>query len=727
MFKKIGTIMLLTALLLNAAVIKEKLGVKMTKVNDSQYKAGSGKISSFSGVQGSTFDQSANGNGWYQGYNRKVQTNMDPLTGPMVGSVYRQLNTTYGAGTIGGMCGVWGDSPFQGYSQSIYTESIYQNGNNTLGAPGGRYPFTSEFINGYVFGLFNDYDSSIDKWNGTISQPMFVVCDATLGWELSQWSAPARIEATEGGAVVPGAWLGFGDVVYNSSDGYYYWTTGWAMGGLVDSWSASKTPFVTGRSNNPVDPSSWEWTDYNEIIMDCSDTEGIQFYYGDFQIAYAKDIYGNGNGKGVVVTTYVDDTYVMTNLAGDTLDVSSHERLGYMYTNSWGADNSTGDFKTNWVTPGNLGNNLINADVYKLFDWYGTEVTGDSIGVDGDGNPIYQKYPLNWPVFLANIDVVCTENNQVHVLAKVIGGSTEGVDYWFYQNDEKTIAGFYDIVGEITESGVVWTSANYIAAWMGFADDTEEMLYTNTNKLAIGYAGKGVVYATWWDRPESRYLPPPAALTDPDSRYIDDAFFVYSPDNGKTWDIEKTATMPNTTNPGMPYQLKYAFNVTKTNTLMDQGWNVSTHGTNYAAGTDNNGVMTVYAACQYMNPAAPIEDPILSYNSYEQYLNIWKITGTKTGIETEQVSMVKDFALEQNYPNPFNPSTEIRFALQNDSKVKLSVYNTKGELVANLKNEKMAKGAHTVNFDASALNSGVYFYKIDVNGMAETKKMVLTK
>jgi len=39
----------------------------------------------------------------------------------------------------------------------------------------------------------------------------------------------------------------------------------------------------------------------------------------------------------------------------------------------------------------------------------------------------------------------------------------------------------------------------------------------------------------------------------------------------------------------------------------------------------------------------------------------------------------------------------------------------------------MAKGAHAVSFDASALNSGVYFYKIDVNGMAETRKMVLTK
>jgi len=108
-------------------------------------------------------------------------------------------------------------------------------------------------------------------------------------------------------------------------------------------------------------------------------------------------------------------------------------------------------------------------------------------------------------------------------------------------------------------------------------------------------------------------------------------------------------------------------------------------------------------------------------------MKVWKITGTGTGIEAEQVSMIKDFTLEQNYPNPFNPSTEIKFALQNDSKVKLSVFNTKGELVANLKNEKMLKGSHSVNFDASGLYSGVYFYKLNVNGRADTRKMVLTR
>jgi hypothetical protein len=307
-----------------------------------------------------------------------------------------------------------------------------------------------------------------------------------------------------------------------------------------------------------------------------------------------------------------------------------------------------------------------------------------------------------------------------------MGGSTEEAGM-YYANDERMVSGYYDIVGEITESGVVWHSANHIADWMGIPDGTEEFEYSNVHMLSIGYAGNGVVYASWWDRPETKYnlietLYP--TFTDRSTLYIDDAYFSYSPDHGKTWSFAKTVNMANDTNPGMPYVIKYAHNVTKTGSLHDEGWSIARHGSNVAPG-DNDGTMTVYAACQYYIPDASITGA--SFTDYQQNLKLWKITGTGTGIETDEVVTVKDFTLLQNYPNPFNPATEIRFALKNDAKVKLSVFNTKGELVSNLKNEKMVKGLHTVNFDATALNSGVYFYQLNVGGISETKKMVLTK
>ncbi len=90
------------------------------------------------------------------------------------------------------------------------------------------------------------------------------------------------------------------------------------------------------------------------------------------------------------------------------------------------------------------------------------------------------------------------------------------------------------------------------------------------------------------------------------------------------------------------------------------------------------------------------------------------------------------FALEQNYPNPFNPSTTIKFSLAADSKVTLTVFDILGQEVANLISGNLAAGSHEFNFNASNINSGVYFYRINATGVDGTnftsvKKMILTK
>jgi len=90
------------------------------------------------------------------------------------------------------------------------------------------------------------------------------------------------------------------------------------------------------------------------------------------------------------------------------------------------------------------------------------------------------------------------------------------------------------------------------------------------------------------------------------------------------------------------------------------------------------------------------------------------------------------FSLEQNYPNPFNPATQINFSLASDSKVILKVYNVMGQEVKTLLNENRKAGFHHVNFDASDLSSGVYFYSIETSGdngnnFSAVKKMILLK
>ena len=88
---------------------------------------------------------------------------------------------------------------------------------------------------------------------------------------------------------------------------------------------------------------------------------------------------------------------------------------------------------------------------------------------------------------------------------------------------------------------------------------------------------------------------------------------------------------------------------------------------------------------------------------------------------------VNDFKLFQNYPNPFNPSTVIKFALPQHSKVTLTVFNILGEKIVELANQEMKAGYHQIEFDATTFASGVYLYRIKAGSFVETKKMVLMK
>jgi len=99
-----------------------------------------------------------------------------------------------------------------------------------------------------------------------------------------------------------------------------------------------------------------------------------------------------------------------------------------------------------------------------------------------------------------------------------------------------------------------------------------------------------------------------------------------------------------------------------------------------------------------------------------------------TGIQqTDEISPPDGFVLSQNYPNPFNPSTTIRFQVPNSSFVNLKVYDILGNEVATLVNEEKQARGYEVNFNASKLSSGIYFYRIKAGSFVETKKMILLR
>ena len=87
----------------------------------------------------------------------------------------------------------------------------------------------------------------------------------------------------------------------------------------------------------------------------------------------------------------------------------------------------------------------------------------------------------------------------------------------------------------------------------------------------------------------------------------------------------------------------------------------------------------------------------------------------------------KEFSLYQNYPNPFNPATTIKFALPEKTNLVISVYNLVGEKVAEVFKGELDGGYHEVSFNASALSSGVYFYRFESNKFSSVKKMLLLR
>lgn len=108
---------------------------------------------------------------------------------------------------------------------------------------------------------------------------------------------------------------------------------------------------------------------------------------------------------------------------------------------------------------------------------------------------------------------------------------------------------------------------------------------------------------------------------------------------------------------------------------------------------------------------------------------LWKrsLSDMVTTVEDNKINQPSNFTLYQNYPNPFNPSTNIRFEVPTSGFVSLKVFDVLGREVAELLNEYKSVGNYDVNFDASKLTSGVYFYKLQTGNFSSTKKMVLTR
>ena len=175
----------------------------------------------------------------------------------------------------------------------------------------------------------------------------------------------------------------------------------------------------------------------------------------------------------------------------------------------------------------------------------------------------------------------------------------------------------------------------------------------------------------------------------------------------------------------------------------------ATIGENIFAGTYYNGVyLSTNNGTTWTNKnqgfnVVPVVNALLIANNYifagTDGYSVWKRSLAEiTSTENISSEVPVSYSLGQNYPNPFNPTTKIRFDVANGFPIKtfgndpprrvvLKVYDVMGRELQTLVNESLKPGTYEVSFDGSALNSGVYFYKLITNGYTETRKMLLLK
>lgn len=129
---------------------------------------------------------------------------------------------------------------------------------------------------------------------------------------------------------------------------------------------------------------------------------------------------------------------------------------------------------------------------------------------------------------------------------------------------------------------------------------------------------------------------------------------------------------------------------------------------------------------QYPTGHGPQGDAIRIYN----YVRLVRDVNPETGIQSdhsESSTVPEDFKLDQNFPNPFNPTTTIGFSLPVAAQVSSKIYNIAGQLVATLVNQKLSRGTHKVQWNATNIPSGICFYTLKSGEYTETKNMILLK
>jgi mannose/cellobiose epimerase-like protein (N-acyl-D-glucosamine 2-epimerase family) len=162
----------------------------------------------------------------------------------------------------------------------------------------------------------------------------------------------------------------------------------------------------------------------------------------------------------------------------------------------------------------------------------------------------------------------------------------------------------------------------------------------------------------------------------------------------------------------------------------------------YFPATDSERTISLFPLAYYddkliIDEVALNDTSFTSFNRDTRVLNIASGIGGKFKVTYKEkdepnsvankTEVISGFVLRQNYPNPFNPTTVISFTIPQDGNVKLTIYNSLGQLIKVLVDKKIHAGKHEYHFNANGLSGGVYFYRLSSDKFSSVRKMIFIK
>ncbi len=470
--------------------------------------------------------------------------------------------------------------------------------------------------------------------------------------------------------------------VYRTTDGGTTWTNTVTLSTAINYGLEAidaNTAWVTGTVGGSADVSIWKTTNagatwVSQYNNPTSFGDGIKFFNANDGVYYGDpDPYPSTNWE-LLTTTNGGTTWTRVPRA-----------------NFPGADSANGEY-------GAAGSMAIAGNSV----WFSAYS-----GAAGTPNRIYRSTNkgLNWSV------------------ASITNATgTSGSNYVAFENEQRGVMVSLDgTTARTTDGGATWVNTVVTGAVMRFVVN----LKGTSRYVAVGNTG-----ASWISYDGGASWSTLTAAANTQTLYGVGEF------NGMVWAVGNTGTILKWNGLPLPVEFTALGSSVSGNTVKIE-WTTATEKNNRGFEVERKQKDGQFVTRGFITGAGTslevknytFNDEEVAAGSYIYRIKQLDFDGQYAYSDEIEVDVTtpEKYALGQNYPNPFNPSTTISYAVKFDGFVSLKVYDFTGREVASLVNAEMKAGSYDVQFDASGLSSGIYFYTLQSGSFKETKKLTLLK